>query len=112
MAIFQLGARTRKALQQQIAVDDVRRTISFFRRDRGKGGWRIAIVDAVDELNRTGANAARMLEERLSKALALVCRSASRVLPTLRSRCSVMAMRPLVIDVARALASVRSPRRL
>jgi len=38
--------------------------------------------------------------------LLLVCHSASRVLPTLRSRCSVLAMRPLAqSDVARALAA-------
>ena len=44
-------------LRQQIAVDDIRRTISFFGSTAGEGGWRIAIVDAVDELNRFGANA-------------------------------------------------------
>ncbi len=44
-------------LRQQIAVDDVRRTISFFGATAGEGGWRVAIVDAVDELNRAGANA-------------------------------------------------------
>ena len=39
-------------LRQQISVDDVRRTVSFFGSTAGEGGWRIAIVDAVDELNR------------------------------------------------------------
>lgn len=95
-------------LRQQIAVDDVRRTISFFGATAGEGGWRIAIVDAVDELNRAGANALlKVLEEPPERALLLlVCHSASRVLPTLRSRCSVLAMRPLAqSDVARALAA-------
>ena len=44
-------------LRQQISVDDVRRTVSFFGSTAGEGGWRIVIVDAVDELNRSGANA-------------------------------------------------------
>jgi DNA polymerase-3 subunit delta' len=95
-------------LRQQIAVDDVRRTISFFGATAGEGGWRIAIVDAVDELNRAGANALlKILEEPPERALLLlVCHSASRVLPTLRSRCSVLPMRPLSqSDVARALAA-------
>ena len=95
-------------LRQQIAVDDVRRTISFFGATAGEGGWRIAIVDAVDELNRAGANALlKVLEEPPERALLLlVCHSASRVLPTLRSRCSVLPMRPLAqSDVARALAA-------
>jgi DNA polymerase III subunit delta' len=95
-------------LRQQIAVDDVRRTISFFGATAGEGGWRVAIVDAVDELNRAGANALlKVLEEPPERALLLlVCHSASRVLPTLRSRCCVLPMRPLSqTDVARALAA-------
>jgi DNA polymerase III subunit delta' len=95
-------------LRQQIAVDDVRRTIAFFGATAGEGGWRVAIVDAVDELNRAGANALlKILEEPPQRALLLlVCHSASRVLPTLRSRCSVLPMRPLAqSDVARALAA-------
>jgi DNA polymerase-3 subunit delta' len=43
--------------RQQIAVEDVYRTVSFFGSTAGEGGWRIAIVDSVDELNRFGANA-------------------------------------------------------
>ena len=51
-------------LRQQIAVEDVRRTVPFFGSTAGEGGWRIAIVDAVDELNRFGANALlKVLEE-------------------------------------------------
>ena len=60
-------------LRQQIAVDDVRRTISFFGATAGEGGWRIAIVDAVDELNRAGANALlKVLEEPPERALLLL----------------------------------------
>jgi DNA polymerase III subunit delta' len=95
-------------LRQQIAVDDVRRTIGFFGATAGEGGWRVAIVDAVDELNRAGANALlKVLEEPPERALLLlVCHSASRVLPTLRSRCCVLPMRPLSqSDVARVLAA-------
>ncbi|MGA7432927.1 MAG: DNA polymerase III subunit delta', partial [Xanthobacteraceae bacterium] len=44
-------------LHKQIAVDDIRRTVAFFGSTAGEGGWRVAIVDAVDELNRAGANA-------------------------------------------------------
>jgi len=97
----------KNVLRQQIAADDVRRTISFFGATAGEGGWRVAIVDAVDELNRAGANALlKVLEEPPERALLLlVCHWASRVLPTVRSRCCVMPMRPLSqADVARALA--------
>ncbi|HEY8275270.1 MAG TPA: DNA polymerase III subunit delta', partial [Pseudolabrys sp.] len=40
-----------------IRVDDVRRTVAFFGSTAGEGGWRVAIVDAVDDLQREGANA-------------------------------------------------------
>src|SRR5277367_2295168 len=95
-------------LHKQIAVDDIRRTVAFFGSTAGEGGWRVAIVDAVDELNRAGANALlKVLEEPPQRALLLlVCHSASRVLPTLRSRCAIMPMRPLAdADVAQAAAA-------
>jgi DNA polymerase III subunit delta' len=95
-------------MRQQIAVDDVRRTVSFFGSTAGEGGWRIAIVDAVDELSKSSANALlKVLEEPPQRALLLlVCHSAARALPTLRSRCAIMPMRALAEnDVAAALAA-------
>ena len=84
-------------LRQQIAVEDVRRTVSFFGSTAGEGGWRIAIVDAVDELNRFGANALlKVLEEPPQRALLLlVSHSAGGVPATLRSRCRIVTLRPL-----------------
>ncbi|MET0469591.1 MAG: DNA polymerase III subunit delta', partial [Xanthobacteraceae bacterium] len=84
-------------LRQDIQVDDVRRTVTFFGSTAGEGGWRVAIVDAVDELNREGANALlKILEEPPRRAvLLLVSHSAARVLPTIRSRCRLLALRPL-----------------
>jgi DNA polymerase III subunit delta' len=95
-------------LHKQIAVDDIRRTISFFGSTAGEGGWRIAIVDAVDELNQSGANAMlKVLEEPPQRALLLlVSHSAARVPATLRSRCRIIVLRPLVdADVAAAVAA-------
>ena len=92
-------------LRQEIQVDDVRRTVKFFGSTPAEGGWRIAIVDAVDELNNGGANALlKILEEPPRRALLLlVSHSAGRVLPTIRSRCRLLTLRPLVTsDVARA----------
>jgi DNA polymerase III subunit delta' len=95
-------------LRQQIAVDDVRRTVSFFGSTAGEGGWRIAIVDAVDELNRSSANALlKVLEEPPERALLLlISHSASRVPATLRSRCRIITLRPLDTgEVAKAVAT-------
>jgi DNA polymerase III subunit delta' len=95
-------------LHKQIAVEDIRRTVTFFGSTAGEGGWRIAIVDAVDDLNRAGANALlKVLEEPPERALLLlVSHSAARVLPTLRSRCRILTLRPLAdAEVARAVAA-------
>ncbi len=95
-------------LHKQIAVEDIRRTVTFFGSTAGEGGWRIAIVDAVDELNRAGANALlKILEEPPERALLLlVSHSAARVPATLRSRCRILTLRPLgETDIAAALAA-------
>ena len=91
-----------------IRVDDVRRTVSFFGSTAGEGGWRIAIVDAVDDLQREGANALlKILEEPPQRSLLLlVSHAPGRELPTIRSRCQRLLLRPLgIADVARVLAA-------
>jgi DNA polymerase-3 subunit delta' len=95
-------------LRQDIAVDEVRKTVSFFGSTAGEGGWRIAIVDAVDELNPSGANALlKIIEEPPPRALLLlVSHARGTVMPTIRSRCRVLDLRPLSTpDVAQAVAS-------
>jgi len=91
-----------------IRVDDVRKGVSFFGSTAGEGGWRIAIVDSVDDLQREGANALlKVLEEPPARALLLlVSHAPGRVLPTLRSRCRRLLLRPLEeADVVRAAAA-------
>ncbi len=91
-----------------IRVDDVRRTVSFFGSTPGEGGWRIAIVDAADDLERPSANALlKVLEEPPARALLLlVSHAPGRELPTIRSRCRRLLLRPLAAnDVAHALAA-------
>ena len=110
LLVLERTANDKGVLRQQIAVDDVRRTVSFFGSTAGEGGWRIAIVDAVDELNRSSANALlKVLEEPPQRALLLlVCHSAARVPATLRSRCRMVTLRALSEpDVAKAVAAAR-----
>jgi DNA polymerase-3 subunit delta' len=97
LLVLERTVNERGVLRQQIAVDDVRRTVSFFGSTAGEGGWRVAIVDAVDELNASGANALlKIIEEPPQRALLLlVSHSAARVPATLRSRCCVVRVRPL-----------------
>jgi DNA polymerase-3 subunit delta' len=92
-----------------IRVDDVRRTVSFFGSTAGEGGWRICIVDTADELQAPqGANALlKILEEPPPRSLFLLISDApGRLLPTIRSRCRLLELRPLAtVDVARATAA-------
>jgi DNA polymerase-3 subunit delta' len=86
-------------------VDDIRRTVPFFGSTAGEGGWRVAIVDPLDDLNKAGENALlKVLEEPPPRALLLLISHApGRVLPTIRSRCRTLMLRPLAADnVARA----------
>jgi DNA polymerase-3 subunit delta' len=94
-------------LYTQIRVDDVRKLVAFFGATAREGGWRVAIVDAVDDLAREGANALlKVLEEPPQRALLLlVSHSPGRELPTIRSRCRRLLLRPLGEgDVRSALA--------
>src|SRR4026208_2537966 len=59
------------------------RGVAFLGSAAGGGGWRVAIVDAVDELQREGANALlKVLEEPPQRSLIMLVRhSPARGLP-------------------------------
>ncbi len=108
LLVLERTLNERGKLRQDIAVDDVRRTVSFFGSTAGEGGWRIAIVDAVDELNDAGANALlKVVEEPPPRTLLLLISHArGLVMPTIRSRCRVLDLRPLSNEeVAQAVAA-------
>src|SRR6266436_7797585 len=89
-----------------ITVEQVRRLTTFFGSTAGEGGWRVCIVDSADELKYPeGSNALlKMLEEPPPRSLfLLVSHAPGRLLPTIRSRCRRLALKPLGQgDVVRA----------
>ncbi|OQP88138.1 DNA polymerase III subunit delta' [Rhizobium rhizosphaerae] len=92
-----------------ITVEEVRRAGRFFSQTSGTGNWRIVIVDPADDLNRNAANALlKILEEPPRRALFLVLTHApGKLLPTIRSRCLPLALRPLSPeDLAAALSAL------
>ncbi len=98
-----------KKLRTEIRVEDVRKTVSFFGSTSAYGGYRVSIVDSADELNRAGANALlKILEEPPPKSLlVIVSHSPGRLLPTIRSRCRRVSLRPLSApEVAQALERI------
>src|SRR5436305_651768 len=90
-----------------ITVDETRETISFFGSTAAVEGWRVCIVDTVDELNANAANALlKVLEEPPPQSLfLLVSHAPARVLPTIQARCRNLPLRPPAAeDVVRAAA--------
>ncbi|MEQ8658125.1 MAG: hypothetical protein RIC24_12570 [Hyphomicrobiales bacterium] len=86
-----------KKLPKKIPVGAVRSTLHRLQSTAAYGGWRVLVVDSVDELNVEGANALlKPLEEPSQRtALFLVVHSLNQVLPTIRSRCRHLAFAPL-----------------
>lgn len=94
-----------RRLKAAIGVEEVRELKGFFQLSATDGGWRVAIVDAADEMTPAAANALlKILEEPPPRAaLLLVAHQPARLLPTIRSRCRTLALRPLGdTDLARA----------
>jgi DNA polymerase III subunit delta' len=96
----------------EIRVDDVRQAIHMFQRSAGAEGYRICIVDSADDLNRSAANALlKLVEEPPPRSLFLiVAHRPGLVLPTLRSRCRTLLLRPLsVSDILTVIESLGEP---
>jgi len=105
-----LNERTGKP-RGEITVDDARELGRFFSMAPAEGGMRVAIVDAVDELNRNAANAIlKTLEEPPPRAvLLLVCHAPGAALATIRSRCRRLPLRALDDATVREAAGDVSP---
>lgn len=93
----------------EIRVDDVRKAINLFHRAASEGGWRIAIIDSADDLNRSSANALlKMIEEPPPKSLFLITsHRPAATMPTIRSRCRRLTLSPLSdADVVAAIKAM------
>lgn len=85
-----------KRFKTDIPVDSVRQMNSFFESTASEDGQpRIAIIDAMDDMNRNAENALlKTLEEPPQNALIiLVANTPGRLLPTIRSRCLSLRLR-------------------
>ena len=109
LVLRRVKADDQKNLSQVIRVEDTRRITSFFGSTSAYGGWRVCIVDAIEEMNASSANAIlKLLEEPPALSLfILVSHTPGRLLPTIRSRCRRMDLKPLSEgEVAQALSSL------
>ncbi len=97
---------TGKGFYTAIRVEDVRSLIGEAHLTRGRAGFRIVIVDSIDDCNPSSANAMlKILEEPPPETLfILVSHRPGGLLPTIRSRCRSIALRPIGdADVRRVL---------
>lgn len=94
-------ANEKGTMRTVITVDESRETIGFFGSTAASvGGWRVCVVDTVDELNANASNALlKILEEPPARSLfLLISHAPARVLATIQSRCRKLPLRPLETD--------------
>lgn len=99
-------------LAQDISVEQIRKMTQFFSMKPAMGGWRVGIVDAIDEANRAAANALlKTLEEPPAQSILLLVNHRSKpLLPTIRSRCRVLQLTALSEeDCTKALEAAGAP---
>ncbi|OJW48080.1 MAG: hypothetical protein BGO67_03360 [Alphaproteobacteria bacterium 41-28] len=82
---------------REIGVESVRELNGFLNQTSAEEGWRVVIIDGADRLNRNAANALlKRLEEPPPRTVFfLITPFTGRLLPTIRSRCQVLALNPL-----------------
>ncbi|MGV8830652.1 MAG: AAA family ATPase [Devosia sp.] len=105
--IFLLRRRPKdaKSYYTVIRVEDVRQLRDSLHHTRGRAGHRVAIIDSIDDCNPSAANALlKTLEEPpADTTFLLVSHRPGQLLPTIKSRCHNLALRPIAADDVRAV---------
>jgi DNA polymerase-3 subunit delta' len=98
-------------LARNISVDQVRSLAELFDLSPAMSPWRVAVIDTVDELEPSGANALlKMLEEPPPNSLFfLVSHAPGRLLPTIRSRCRRLDFQALDDDAMTSILERQAP---
>ena len=97
LLVLKRGLNDAGKLMTVLGVDEMSRLNAFFGMTSGAGGWRVVIIDTADDMNDNAANALlKLLEEPPKRAmLLLLTHTPGRLLPTIRSRCQRLLLRPL-----------------
>jgi DNA polymerase-3 subunit delta' len=98
-------------LARNIGVEQVRSLGGFMGMTAALSPWRVAVIDSVDDLEKSAANALlKMLEEPPPNTLFfLVSHAPGRLLPTIRSRCRRLHFDALDDDAMTSILEERSP---
>jgi DNA polymerase-3 subunit delta' len=86
--------------RKQIPVEEARELPEFFAKTPAMAAWRVAIVDAADDLNSSGANALlKILEEPPERGIILLaCHRPGALIATIRSRCRLLRFNPPAVE--------------
>ena len=78
----------------EIGIQSIRDLQSFLAQHPAIPGWRVVVIDCIDQLNRFAGNALlKIAEEPPNQTLILgICHQLGKVLPTLRSRFQMMSL--------------------
>lgn len=91
----------------QLTTEETKRIGRFLTRTVADNGYRVVIVDSVNDMNTSASNALlKNLEEPTPRTLfVLISHASGRLLPTIRSRCLVVPFQPLAADAMDAALS-------
>ena len=98
-------------LARNISVDQVRELGEFLTLTSALSPWRVAVIDTVDELEPSGANALlKIVEEPPPNTIFfLVSHAPGRLLPTIRSRCRRLDFQSLSDDAMTSIVESQAP---
>jgi len=98
-------------LARNISVHQVRALGELFAVTPALSPWRVAVIDSVDDLEASAANALlKMLEEPPANCIfLLVSHVPGRLLPTIRSRCRRLEFQPLADDAMTSVLEQELP---
>ncbi len=99
-----------EGLARNISVAQIRELGEFLGLTSALSGWRVAVIDTVDELEPSGANALlKILEEPPPNMIFfLVSHAPGRLLPTIRSRCRRLDFQKLDDDAMTSILESRT----
>ena len=85
------------ARKSEITVDDIRAGLKFLSLKSSGSAKRILVIELADDMNPNAANALlKALEEKKKNTIILLlCENLGKLLPTIRSRCRKITIRPL-----------------
>ena len=98
-------------LNRNVKVEQIRQLGEFMGMTAALSPWRVVVVDSVDDLEASGANALlKILEEPPANTIfLLVSHTPGRLLPTIRSRCRRLDFQALDDDAMTSIFALHAP---